>query len=88
MWEKIKLIWAGIKPDLIKLLKALIKLSIDVLLPIAIEAVTQAQVKGESGEEKFKYACDYVKAQAPKAAIGAVQTAVQSAWAQKEAEGW
>ena len=88
MWEAIKAWWVGIRPELKRFLTAAIKLGIDVLLPIAIQAVTQAQAKGGTGEEKFKFAVDYMKSQAPDAALGVIQTAVQNAWATKEAEGW
>ena len=88
MWEKFKLFWTRIQPDLIRFIKAAIKLGIDILLPIAIEAVMQAEVRGGSGKEKFEFATGYVKTQAPKAAIGAIATAVQGAWATKEVEGW
>ena len=88
MWESFKTWLIGIRPELMKFLKAAIKLGIDALLPIAINAVMQAESRGGSGSDKFKYACDYVKVNAPQAAIGAVMTAVQNAWATKEAEGW
>lgn len=88
MWNDFKLWFAGIRPDLMKFLKAAIKLGIDVLLPLAINAVMAAEVLGGSGDEKFKYACSYVKANAPQAAMGAIMTAVQNAWATKEADGW
>ena len=88
MWQKFKLWFAGIKPDLFRFLKAAIKLGIDILLPTAIEAVTQAEIRGGTGKEKFEFATGYVKTQAPKAAIGAIATAVQGAWATKEVEEW
>lgn len=88
MWEKFKLWLAGIKPELIKFIKAAVKMGIDILLPIAIEAVVSAERHGGTGKEKFDFACDQVKAQAPKALAGAVMTAVQNAWAVKEADGW
>lgn len=88
MWEKLKLWFISIRPELIKALKAMIKLGIDVLLPIAFRAVMQAEATGKTGPEKFQIACDYVKNEAPNAAIGAIMTAVQNAWATKEANGW
>jgi len=88
MWAKIKLFFTAIKPDLIRFLKAAIKMGIDILLPIAIEAVTQAEINGGTGSEKFKFATDYVKLKAPDAALGVISTTVQNAWATKEAEGW
>ena len=88
MWTKIKLIFQKIQPDLIRFLKAAIKMAIDTLLPVALNAVVQAQARGGTGSEKFAFAVDHVKSRAPEAALGAVHTAVQSAWATKEAEGW
>lgn len=88
MWDKLKLFFVMIRPDLIRFLKAAVKIGIDILIPIALDAVTKAEASGGTGEEKFQFACDYVKAQAPKAAVGAVMTVVQNAWAVKEAEGW
>lgn len=88
MWQNFKLWFAGIQPDLLRFLKAAIKMGLDVLLPMAINAVIQAEAHGGSGDEKFKFACTYVKANAPQAALGIIKSAVQDAWAIKEAEGW
>lgn len=88
MWEKVKLLFSGIQPDLMKILKALVKIGVDVLLPLAINAVNYAERQGGTGPEKFDAACNYVKANAAQVTIGAIMTAVQNAWAQREAEGW
>ena len=88
MWESFKLWFAGIQPDLMKILKALIKIGVDVLIPLALNAVQYAEKQGGSGQDKFQTACDYVKTNAPQAAIGAIMTAVQNAWVIREAEGW
>ncbi len=88
MWQKIKMIFTKIKPDIIRLIKAILKMSVDVLLPIALNAVVAAEKNGGTGKEKFDFAVDQVKRQAPKAAIGAAMSAVQNAWVIKEGEGW
>ena len=88
MWDSFKLWFAGIQPDLMKILKALIKIGVDVLLPLALNAVNYAERQGGTGPEKFDAACNYVKTNAPEAAIGSIMTAVQNAWAQREAEDW
>lgn len=92
MLEKIKLLWMAIRPELIRFLKAAIKIGIDTLLPIALEAVVNAEVKGRaqgwSGSQKFDYAASEVKSKVPAAAIGQIMSAVQNAWVIKEAEGW
>ena len=88
MWESFKLWFSGIQPDMIKILKALIKIGVDVLLPLALNAVNYAERQGGTGSDKFDIACEYVKANAAQAAIGAIMTAVQNAWVLREAEGW
>jgi len=89
MWEKIKLIFQQIKPDLIRLLKALIKIGVDVLLPLAFNAVRQAEAQPNlKGMEKMDFAINLVKAQAPNATLGAIMTAVQNEWAAAEANDW
>ena len=87
-WKKITAWWKGVSPELKRFLKAALKLGIDALLPVALSAVVQAEKKGGSGKEKFDFAYGYVKTQYPKALSGAIMTAVQNAWATKEAEGW
>jgi len=77
-----------ITPELFRYLRAAIKLSITTLLPIALDGVVRARAHGGTGKEKFYYAVDYVKSQAPDAALGAIQTAVQDAYLTKTAEGW
>ena len=88
MWDSFKLWFAGIKPDLMKILKALIKIGVDTLIPLAINAVNYAERQGGTWDQKYNNAYDYVKTNAPDAARGAIMTAVQNAWAQREAEGW
>lgn len=85
---KIGIVIKEITPELIRYLKAAIKLGIRTLLPIALEAVSRAQQRGGTGEEKFKFAVDYVKSQAPAAAMGAIHTVVQDAYLTRTAEGW
>jgi len=91
MWNKFKqklsLLWIQIKPELYNFIKIVGKLGIDILLPLAIEAVTQAAAqKGLSGTQKFDYASDYVKAQAPDAVATSVLNAVRIAYANETGE--
>lgn len=88
MWGSIKAWFAGVSPLFLQYFKAALKLGIDALLPVAINAVMIAEKTDKSGSEKFDYAVEYVKEKAPKALTGAVVTAVQQAWATKEADGW
>ena len=91
MLQKIKIFWRVNSPEIIRLLKAILKFSVQIILPIAIEAVSQAEVKfpgSNRGSEKFDFAVDYVKSQAPTAATKAVLGAVNSAWMTREAEDW
>ena len=88
MWESFKLWFAGIRPELMVFLKAAIKMGVDVLLPLAINAVMAAEKRGGTGAEKREYACSYVKANALNATAGVILTAVQNAWAIKQADGW
>jgi len=91
MWDKFKLkmalLWVQIKPELYSFIKIVVKLGIDVLLPLAIEAVTQAAgQKGLSGKDRFDYATNYVKAQVPEATVNAVLNAVRIAYSNKTGE--
>lgn len=91
MWGKIKLFWKINSPEIMRLFKAILRFSFNVIFPLALEAVGNAekQFPGSGyGKEKFEFATDYVKAQAPEAAAKAVLSAVQAAWMTKEAEGW
>ena len=88
MWEKFKAgmkIWfAGIRPELISFLKFARDLGIEILLPIAGQAVmAAAQQTGLSGKERFEFAVDHVKANAPKAAADAVLNAVRIEYTNK-----
>ena len=85
MWEKIKIklqmMWVQIKPELYKFLKTVVKLGIDILLPLAIEAVASAMAqKGLSGKERFEFAVGEVKKKAPDAAANGVLNAVRIAY--------
>ena len=91
MWNKFKqklsLLWVQIKPELYSFIKIVVKLGIDTLLPLAIEAVTQAATqKSLSGNEKFDYATNYVKSQAPDAVVTSVLNAVRIAYANETGE--
>ena len=91
MWQKIRLFWKINSPEIFRLLKAILKFSFQILLPLALEGVTQAEVKfpGKGrGPEKFEFAFDFVKSQAPTTATKAILGVVNSAWMTKEAEGW
>ncbi|MEA3272319.1 MAG: hypothetical protein U9P90_01475 [Patescibacteria group bacterium] len=63
-------------------------MAIDILLPIALDAVVKAEAHGGTGNEKFNYALEYMQKEVPDAAIGKVKSAIQDAWLIKEAEGW
>jgi len=91
MWEKFKtklaLFWVKIQPELYKFLMVVKEIGIDVLLPIAIKAVAQAALqKNLSGSEKFDFATDYVKAQAPDAVANAAVIAVRIAFTSQTGE--
>jgi len=88
MWEKIKtklnLLWIQIKPELYQFVKAVIRAGIDILLPIAIDAVSQAVLqKNLSGKEKFEFAVDVVKKKVPDVAIDKALNAVRIAYTAK-----
>ncbi len=74
-----------------RLFKAILKFMFNVIFPIALIGVEKAELQFPGsgyGKEKFEFATEYVKAQAPEAATKAILSAVQAAWMTKEAEGW
>ena len=88
MWQKFKIFWKLNSPEILRLLKAILKFGFNVIFPLALAGVAQAEKRGGTGPEKFNFAVDYVKSQAPSTATKAILSAVESAWMTKESEGW
>ena len=65
MWDSFKLWFAGIQPDLMRILKALIKIGVDVLLPLALNAVNYAERQGGTGSDKFDIASKQMRHRRP-----------------------
>ena len=88
MWDRIKTgfkVWfASIRPELISFLKFAINLGVEILLPIAGRAVLEAaQHKDLTGTQKFEFATEYVRANAPDAAMEAIVNAVRIEYTNK-----
>ena len=85
---KAKVFWKTISPEMLKAVKVLLQIGVDVILPIALDAVVVAFTqKGLSGKERFEFAKKQVEIQAPKATAEAVVNAVRMAYMSKTLEG-
>lgn len=81
VWSKIKYWWVELSPEILRYAKIIMRIIGPALINVAGQAVIEAgKQKQLNGWERFDFAVDYTKTQAPNAAADAVVNAVRIAY--------